>query len=274
MSINLILASFGGGLFGASLGVIGSFVMCGFVVLVGVIGTMTGNNDFLNVIAFGPYFGPHISFASAVAAAAYAGRKGLLDGSKDLLTALNKFKRADVLLVGGIFGVLSFFINELLVMSNIQMDTIALTVFISNMGARLIFGELGFSGFFGKSKNPKILPDISTLPYSLLLGLSVGLISSYGTLITNSAVIGYGIGAVTLVLLYQIEVPVTHHIAISAAYAFLATGSILIGGLFGVLAILLGETIVNLFNFDSDTYIDMPALVIFILSVVIFNFLS
>lgn len=58
MNINLILASFGGGLFGASLGIIGSFVMCGFAVTVGVLGTLMGNNDYLNVIGFGHILDP------------------------------------------------------------------------------------------------------------------------------------------------------------------------------------------------------------------------
>lgn len=196
-----------------------------------------------------------------------------MDGCKDVLIPLNKFKKMDVLLVGGIFGVLSFFINELMVTSNIKIDTIAFTVVISNISARLIFGKLGFSGCFSKSNKPNILPEYSTLLYNLLLGFSIGLISSYATLITGSAVIGYGISAIILVFLFIMDVPVTHHVSICAAYAYLATGNILIGGLFGALAMLIGEMFVNLFNIEADTYVDAPALTIALVSILIFNFL-
>ncbi len=269
IDINLILTSFASGLFGASLGPIAAFIFCGVLTLVGVAAEVSGNADILSEIAFGPYFGPHISFASAVAATAYAGKKELLHGGKDLLIPLYKFKRYDVLLVGGIFGVLSYVINAFLASTYMPIDTIALTVVISDIIARLAFGRTGLYGNSGQ-----ISPAFSTLPFNLLLGFSVGLISSYATQVTGNILIGYGVSATILIFLYFDEFPVTHHVSISAAYATVATGSILIGGVFGILAILCGEMVGKLFNANSDTYIDPPAVVIAFLSVIVFVFLQ
>ncbi|MDK2801463.1 MAG: hypothetical protein PWQ70_3082 [Clostridiales bacterium] len=271
--INLVLASFGGGLFGASLGVIGAFSFCGVVILTGIAAVASGGSDvILKLIAFGPYFGPHISFASAVAATAYAGKKELLDGSKDILVPLYKTKRFDVLLVGGIFGVLNYIVNTLLMQTNIPIDKVAFTIVITNIIARLVFGR---AGLFGKlPKENSIWPDSSTFGFNVLLGFAVGLISSFATQITGSEVIGFGISAFTLIFLFYDEFPVTHHVSICAAYAAAATGSILVGGIFGILAILCGEMFGNLFNSNADTYIDPPALTIALLSAIVFIFLK
>lgn len=269
-NIDLILASFGGGIFASTLGVIGSFVFCGVLVIAGVVSAVSGNNEILDLIAFGPYFGPHISFAAAVAATAYAGKKELLNGFKDILTPLYKYKRYDVLLVGGIFGLLAYFVNSLLIQISIPIDTIALTVVISNIIARLVFGK---TGLFGSFINNKTILNSSNLFANLLVGFSVGLISSFATQITGSIVIGYGISAFTLIFLFFDDFPVTHHVAICAAYATAATDSILVGGIFGLLAILCGEIFGNLFNTHKDTYIDPPALTIALLSMIAFIFL-
>lgn len=282
--VDMILASFGSGVFGASLGIIGSFSFSGFIVLMGVVAAFFGNTDFQGIIAFGPAFGPHVFFAAAVAGTAFAGKKGnmlegceevSLDGCKDVLVPLNKFKRIDILLVGGIFGVLAYIIQVLLSKIGITVDTVALTVVISNCIVRIVFGSYGFKGFFGKNpKAIKLLTIDSTFYYNLFFGFSVGILSSYITKITGSSVIGFGISAVTLIFLFHSAVPVTHHITICASYAFVATGSILIGGLFGVLASIVGVMFINLFNYDSDTYMDHPALTISLLSAIIFTFLQ
>jgi hypothetical protein len=269
--INFVLASLGGGLLGTAFGVIGAFILCGVLILIGIATMGLGNNGFLDLIALGPYFGPHISFAAAVAATAYAGRKGLLDGCEDILVPLYKFKRWDIYLVGAIFGLLGYFVQTLIAQINIPIDQVALTVVISNIIARLVFGE---SGLFGKTKNKgEALITPSKLFSDILIGFFMGLISSFATQITGVLVIGYAISAVTLIFLFYDSFPVTHHVSICAAYASAATGSILVGGIFGVLGILIGEIFGYLFNSSSDTYIDPPAVVIALLSLIVFIFL-
>jgi hypothetical protein len=58
-----------------------------------------------------------------------------------------------------------------------------------------------------------------------------------------------------------------------SASAAVASGSILIGALFGILSALLGDLIGNTFNSFCDSHIDPPAGTIFLLSFVIFVFL-
>lgn len=281
--VEMILAAFGCGVFAASLGIIGSFSFSGFIVLMGVVLTICGYPDFQAVVAFGPCFGPHVFFASAVAATAYAARRGnlldgckdvVLDGCTDVLVPLNRFGRTDVLLIGGVFGIFAHIVQTLLAHTGITVDTVAFTVVISNIIVRIAIGRSGIKGFFGKSpKSIKIFSFDSKLPYHLLLGFSVGLLSSYLTQVTGSAVIGFGISAVTLIFLFHCPVPVTHHISICAAYASIATGHILIGGLFGALASVIGIIFINIFNKDADTYMDHPALTIALLSAIIFTFM-
>jgi len=67
-----LLASFGGGVFGAALGGLPAFVFTGFTVLAGAAAVLRGSSfDFISNVAFGP----HIAFSGGVAAAAYAAKK-------------------------------------------------------------------------------------------------------------------------------------------------------------------------------------------------------
>lgn len=71
-----LVAAFGGGAFAASIGGLYAFVMTGIVAITGAIAAMTGAVDLaVGGIAFGSFFGPHVSFAGGVAAAAYAANK-------------------------------------------------------------------------------------------------------------------------------------------------------------------------------------------------------
>ena len=132
---------------------------------------------------------------------------------------------------------MGYLINGFLSGNSLPVDTIALTITILHISARFVFGSSGLLGDTAEEPNPII--NESTLFFNILLGFAVGLISSYATQLTGSAVIGFGISAVTLIFLYHDDFPVTHHVSITAAYATLATGSILVGGIFGILAILL-----------------------------------
>ena len=71
--LSVLLAAFAGGLFGAAIGALPTFIFVGFAVLVGIAAGLGGSQfDVLGQIAFGPVLGPHISFEGGVAAAAFA----------------------------------------------------------------------------------------------------------------------------------------------------------------------------------------------------------
>lgn len=70
-----LLAAFGGGIFGALIGGTTAFIFTGILGLTGIAVSVSGGGDIiLDEVAFGPFFGPHVAFVGAVAAAAYAGR--------------------------------------------------------------------------------------------------------------------------------------------------------------------------------------------------------
>ena len=254
-SVFEIAAAFGGGILGAAIGALPAFIMAGILVLAG-----------MTDLAFGPYFGPHIAFAGGVAATALAGKRGL-DAGNNILLPLAKFNDGFILLVGGIFGAGGLIIQKLLAGIGTPTDTVALTVALSGIIARFVFGNGRlFSGY--------TLPDSRTAIFLLVLGIGVGLISGYASLVTNNAVIGFGVAATTLIFLQFMGVgPVSHHLALPAALAAMATGSIWAGGLFGLLGALLGDFFGKVMN-TGDTHIDPPALTIALLTLLVTLFMS
>lgn len=247
--------AFGSGIFAAAIGGLGAFVMCGVLVVANM-------SDF----AFGPYFGPHVSFAAGVGAVAYAGKKGLLPGN-NLAVPLVKFNDSMILLVGGLFGIGGMVLQKVLAGIGTPTDTIAITVGISGIIARVLFGD---QKVFSSYK----IPGANELFSLILLGLGVGLLSAYVGIITKNVAIGFGIAAVTLVIpLFTGVGPGTHHIAMSAAVAAAATGNVWIGGLFGLAGAILGDFVGQTMN-KGTTHIDPPAIVIAILTSVVILFLK
>ena len=267
-----LFAAFGGGAFAAAIGALPAFILTGFAVLAGVAAAVGGGTAILDHIAFGPFLGPHISFAAGVAATAYAYRKGLLPSGRDLTPPLMGLSRPDVLAVGGLFGVLGYLIERSLQAIGLGpwTDAIALTVVVSAIVARLAFGSTGLFGTPGKT-GARFRPDDAACwvrwqekpGQILLIGLGAGLPSAYVALTLGApagAVAGFGVAAASLIFA-QVggKTPVTHHIALPAAVAALATGSLAAGVAFGVVGAFAGELFARLFLIHGDTHIDPPA---------------
>jgi hypothetical protein len=153
----LWIAAFAGGAFGAALGALPAFIFCGFMVIAGeaanalkaeLVGVGVAQADALTVgftgsIAFGPVFGPHVSFAGGAAAAAYAARKGYMDTGFDYFEAKNISHalgtKPDVLAVGGLFGILGMVARQMSAGFGMPWDPIAMGVVISAIAHRLVF---------------------------------------------------------------------------------------------------------------------------------------
>jgi len=270
MNIISILVAFAGGIFGAAVGALGAFVILGFLIIAGVAAQATGA-DLLS-IPLGPAFGPHVGgFAAGVAAAAYAARKGKLAAGKDIVTPLMGLNSPDILLVGGVFGIVGYLINWIFNLVGFPWtDTVALTVVTSGIVARLLWGN----GIFGKvapgisrfspPADIQWVPWESSIAQRLIIGLGAGLLSAHIALLLGAenggAVLGFAVSAISLALLaFGLKVPVTHHITLVAAVAATASGSLIWGALFGVLAAIVGEIMANLFVVHGDTHIDPPA---------------
>lgn len=286
-----LVAAFGGGLFGAAIGALPVFIFTGFAVLVGSAMALSGGTfDFTGSIAFGPVLGPYVAFAGGVAAAAYAARRKQLDSGKNITASLAGIGDPMVLLVGGLFGALGYVVQRFLAgLFGAALDTGGLTVVLSAVVARLAFGN---SGPFGKltpdaAKRGRLTPggDQVWVPWQqewlqlTVLGIGVGLLSAWIALAVAAAdpklagvgtVIGFGISAASLLFLQVgFKAPVTHHISLVAAVAATASGSLLVGGLFGLVSAMVGEYSSRLMLIHGDTHIDPPANAIWIMTLLI-----
>ena len=269
-----VLAALGGGALGAAFGALPAFIFTGFAVIAGVtIAAAGGGSQFLTDVAFGPVFGPHISFAGGAAAAGYAAMRGYHANGRDIATPLMGVDRGDVLFVGGIFGCLGYIANEFFRTAGLGgwTDTIALTVTVSAFAARAAFGKSGLFGTpppdarrFRPDADCNWLPWQQRLPQLITIGLTVGLLSAYmGVRLgpeRGGAVIGFGIVSALLIFVQLgLKGPVTHHIALPAAAAALMGGGILAGAVAGIVGALVGEGCARLFLIHGDTHIDPPA---------------
>ncbi|PWN06164.1 hypothetical protein [Rhodohalobacter mucosus] len=311
--IGMMLAAFAGGAFGAAIGALPAFIFTGFMVILGeglrvLSGDLSGfagydpellsSATITSQIAFGPVFGPHISFAAGAAASAYAAKRGYMKTgfpyheSKNIGYALGP--KPDVLFVGGLFGILGFGITTLSSTFSLPWDPIAVAVVLSAFAHRLFLGYplIGSApkGFLnmkpfeelekreGNSERLLIEPwlghqykwgDVS------MLGLVVGILAAFITYQTGSAFLPFGISAASLFFLNLgvQKFPVTHHISLVGSTAVLAVSGgsfeeyslalvLIIGALFGIISALLGELTQRIFYSHGDTHLDPPAFAI------------
>ncbi|ABD86744.1 hypothetical protein [Rhodopseudomonas palustris] len=286
-----LLAAFGGGIFGTAIGALTAFAFVGFLVMIGVaiqLSMAPGDVTFYG-IPFG-MFGPHVGgFASGVAAAAYAASRGKLDSGRNIVAGMMGLNRPDVLLIGGAFGIFGYIVQWSLAQvpdfgpGIVWTDTVALTVVISAILARLMFGKTGLFGkaepgraFYSPSDGAKWLAFESDPGQLLVIGLGVGLMSGYlgVTYGAPGVFLAFGVAAASLLFLQLgILIPVTHHIALPAALVAASSGSIVWAGIAGVVCAFVGEFFARTFLSHGDTHIDPPACTIAVMTLVI-NFLT
>ncbi len=294
MDILALIISFCGGAFGAAIGALGAFIFTGITGLIGIAMAASGVSfNFLGEVAFGTFFGPHIAFAGGVAAASFARKMGYLGSGKDIISALTGLKRPSVLVVGGVFGMMGYMLNTGIALLPVKLDTVALTVFILAIIAKVAFGTTGLSEIFGTV--PEDIKNIGGryclkcqnvwLPYFTLpgektiIGISAGGASAYLTylMLQNAetapvaAFVGFCISAITLVMFYSgLAVPVTHHITICASYGVVASGgSVWWGFAAAVGAAFAADFLARTFHCYGDTHVDPPAMAIATVSFVL-----
>ena len=271
-----LLAAFGAGVLASCIGAVPAFVMTGLITIVGAIAGMAG----FDVIAFGTVFGPHIAFAGAVAATAYAAKKGYIEAGAAVGTPLAPLGKVDVLVVGGAFGVIGWAIGSFVVPAifggiiPFGTDAPGMTVVISGIIARFAFGKRGLaSGTKGKV----------TSAQSILIAVAFGLMVA-GTGIALNAVnpeimgsynlIIFGIAAFTLIFP---GAPAWHQIGITSAAATsmgLAAGMsgfavVAFAVAIGVFANFLCDLEGYLINSDVDSHIDGPGFAICLTTIVL-----
>lgn len=285
--LNICLA-FAGGIFASLIGGTNSFIFTGFTALVGIaINLITGSDEFLNTIAFGPFFSPAIAFFGSVASTGFAAKKCRKENcgeknmkplgpkgieGQNLLMPLYKTKDPMVLIVGGAFGSLGYSINYLYSeILQINIDTIALTVFTGGVICRLLFGR---KGLFGKyPANFKRYSDMTPryIVFTLIWGFFIGLLSGYVAIKFNIGSIGFAISAMSLIFLHiGHEFTSSHHVTQVAAYAGLGFQNPWMGAIFGLIAAIFGEYWGRTTNTFVDTHLDREASTIALFSFIIF----
>jgi hypothetical protein len=248
-------------------------------------------------VGLGPVFGPHVAFAGGVAAAAYAGRKDTFDTgfryhqAKQIAKPLPS--TPPVLLVGGAFGLFSVLVARVAAGLELPLDPIALAIVVSAFVHRLALGYplLGRvrdldrslldmspfenSQYWGDEENETAqgtggrhvvepwLPDHYEWQNVAVLGVAVGVGSGYITLATGSIFLPFGITLASLLFLAvgTYSLPVTHHMALPASIAALATYArpelaLVIAGVFGIVAAVIGELAQRALYAHADTHFD------------------
>ena len=258
MDINILwlIVAFGSGAFGAAIGPQTAFIFTGFAYLFGLGGLIATGADnaaagqFIATVAFGPVFGPHIAWAGGAAGTAYAAKKGYIESGRMVDLPLAGIAKMDVLIVAGVFGtggylfervlhlIPSFATNDGTVIG--WTDTVAFTVVLSHVLARVLFGVKSRK-VFGPFPNgrPLVLDDGSHWvahqeKWSLSAGHGFfsGLVFAFAAVwlivtVPNNAeiqgrafLIGWAVSALTLIFLScGLKTPVTHHMTIIAALA-------------------------------------------------------
>ncbi len=239
-------------MFGASIGALPSFSLCGLMVVAGEIlriadlslasVPLTSGGDVTVSIAFGAFLGPHVAFGGGAAALAYFARGNDVfpefpyHPAKNVTVALGN--RYDVLLVGGCFGVAGLLLAETGRYIALPWDPVAFGVVASALLHRWAFGYHLLGDFSGSvfsmrshsASNPTTSSPEPWLPYQMkwkdvsLLSASMGALGGYTAYVTGSAFLAFGISVVALVLMNagRERIPVTHHMTLPASAAPLA----------------------------------------------------
>ena len=293
--LGILLAAFGGGLFGAAIGGLPAFILTGVAVLVAFGAGLGGAGfDVLGLVVFGPVTGPHITFVGGVAAAAFAARRGDLDDGKDIVTPLAGLGDPLPLLVGGIFGAGGYALQVLLMnllppyqtaFYPTYIDVIAVVVAVFAIITRLAFGKTGLFGSLDDEARER--GRLSTggdrvwLAYqegflqASVVGLGTGILAAW--VATQLAAFDPALLPFGVLLGYGVSAPVTHHMTLPASVAavgiLVAGGSqivaILVGAVAGILGAPLGEFFSRLFQIHGDTHLDPPANAIIVMAVLI-----
>lgn len=292
-SIYMLTFAFVGGAFGALIGALPNFILCGFVALAGIVATMAGATfDFNGAIVWGAFLGPQVGFAGGAAATIYAKKIGVLGSGKDIGASLAGLKRPDVFLVAGVFGVLGYVVGVGLgMLLPGKLNPVAMSIVIVALLSKAIFDtpnilgkvpeEVARVGGRFSARCEQVWVEVCRTPAELTVtGLVVGGLSAAATglMLQDPAtapvatVLGFSISTISIMFVMMgVNLPITHHIALTAAVVASFTGGDLVWGMaFGVLAAFAAHYLAQTFLVFGDTWVDPPSMAIALLSIFTF----
>jgi len=270
-----VVMAFCGGVFGAAVGALPSFVLCGVGALLGGVAGIVSGGEITLVdtwVTWGPLVGPQTAFAGGAVAAVYAKRRGLFENGRDICTPLMGLNAPDVLLVGGVFGVvgalLTLACSKLPTIGGLPSNnTVATAIVLTMILGRVLFGTTGVFGKVAPGTNRWKGSDAGCWvtwqhdwPQILLISLAVGIPASYLALIVpESGLLIFGLGCfIFTFMIFGAKVPVFHNIALASFLAVTATQNLWWGVAFAVLVAFLCELSAMLFCAHGDSHIDPP----------------
>jgi hypothetical protein len=253
----LVLVAFAGGAMGAVFGCLLAFIFVSLVIAAGL-GAM-GSPEILGVLGFGGwgFYAPQISFAGGAFASAYAKWKGYIKSGQDITTALISLRKPDVLILGGVGGILGYLC--MIVHAKFLtgfIDGVPFAVVITALISKVVFD----GSFFGKtppevkavggrfSVNSPVnwIPYVSSGLEKTLLGLIMGIGGAYATVLLAgnpntaawAAFLPFAIAVFSLIGFYfGVAIAPNHHIVYCASLGVLYYVAYAQGGAGALLAV-------------------------------------
>jgi hypothetical protein len=244
----MTVAAFASGAFGTMIGSLHTFSIAAVLIIAGEAANLAGRGAVLAVngadpaalsavgittnVGLGAIIGPHIAFAGALAATAYAAKKGYMDSNWAYHRAKNIFvpfsaHQLDVVVVGGLFGALGYLVTFGLTTIGVPVDPVAGSIVITAIVHRVILGYdlLGTpngDGYFDLSpfeREETLKGDIESgepadrlavevwLPWMYqwkglaLLGTVMGILGGLTFYVTGSPLLVFGISGLAFLVL-------------------------------------------------------------------------
>lgn len=135
---------------------------------------------------------------------------------------------------------------------------------------RAVFGDAEFNSELPpEARKRNIITQ--NLGFNVLWAFSLSVLMATVIEVIEQPLFGFALGAFSLIFIAagMVNFPMFHHIAFIAGLAMSVTGNIWIAGVFGVIALLLGDTIGIVTNVQTKSHIDPPAGAIAILSTIL-----
>jgi hypothetical protein len=250
-----IVAAFAGGFFGAMIGGLLSFVLMGFLVLAGLaVAIAGGGSECLLAAAWGPIFGPQVGLLGGAIAAAYAKWRGYVADGKQIAVPLVVIERLDVLVVGGFAGVFGYLLAALVRLVprlGGHFDAIAVSISLTMILARLVFGRTGLLGFRASESKAgsntesgaSILADESAMQKSAassawnwknLRPTKTNFWLPYQSRLSHVGVQGLVVGALAAIVTLDFMIRFPHAAGVVHEFAFAISAISLLGMLFAL----------------------------------------
>lgn len=264
ISLLMLLGSAGGGILGAAMGGLPSITLWGAVLMIaGLAGVVMGKPNMVWDIGFNPLFGAHIVYAGGAAAAAYACYKKVLDSGLDVLKPLSGFGRADVLIVGGFFGVLGMIVERYCTSIGVPTDNVALSVVITGWVARLLFDRGWLKSRREKGSGQRWYPTGKDLASLITLGAGVGLAGGIAAVKIGDPLLPFGLALLFLAYLQMgFKGMAWHHIVLISGITALqghgSTNAMVWAVIMGIVVAITSDCVGRLWIRDTNSYIDPP----------------